>query len=481
MVSKASQINNIFIYLIPVVLGNLVPFVTLPIFTRILTKEDYGVLALSQAYAIFVTGIANFGLTAGYERNFFEHKNKIGAAGLLYSTIVFVISAFVFFGFVTFVFKSQFSKWIIGAPEHGWILFWAYCSTGVAGLKVYYLTYFKNTENAKSVVWYTLDETLIGVLLCLFFVAYLRIGVVGLIWGHLLASLIVFSILAFRFSHILPLCFDWKSLKESLKISLPLTPRIFFGVIGNQFDKYMIGLLNTVGGVGVYNIGQKVAYIVFSYMTAIDSVFSPQVYTRMFEMGEKGGESIGRYLTSFLYMSVSVALIICLFSEEVIGILTPQSYHGAIDIVILLAMLYASYFFGMQRQLIFVKKTHITSLLTLVRIGLNIGINIPFILKWGAIGAAWGTLTAGLISGAISFVVSQHFYRIQWEAGKVVAIYFVFFGSALLMLLLRYGDIHYELRLIVKGISLLIYLYLGMRLDVVTKQNWLLVKNTFIR
>lgn len=478
MISKEKQIKNTFIYLLPVIVGNLIPILTLPIFTRILTKEDYGVWALAQVYAIFVNGVANFGLTIGYERNFFERKETKNVAGLLYSTLMFVIVAFIVCGFFTYLFKNQLSRLIIGSSDHANILFWSYFTTGIVGLKIYYLTYFKNTENAKAVVWYTIDESLLGVLFSLFMVAYLRIGVIGLIWGQLLASCIIFSILSFRFIRFLPVSFDREALRDSLKISLPLTPRIFFGVIGNQFDKYMIGLLNTVGGVGVYNIGQKVANVVFTYMTAIQNVFSPQVYKRMFERGEDGGESVGRYLTPFLYVSISIGLLISLFSEEIISILTPKSYHGAIDIVAILSMLYGSYFFGKQPQLIFAKKTYITSILTAVSIGLNIMINIPFIYKWGAIGAAWGTLLAGLISGSISFIVSQRYYNIGWEYGKIASIFLIFFGCAATLILLRNIGISYGIRVVVKLVSLVGYLYLGMKLNILTKQNYLLVKKT---
>jgi len=51
----------------------------------------------------------------------------------------------------------------------------------------------------------------------------------------------------------------------------------------------------------------------------------------------------------------------------------------------------------------------------MVSIGSNIALNIPFIMKWGALGAAWATLLAGLISGSIYFLVSQHYYEIRWE------------------------------------------------------------------
>lgn len=477
MSSKEKQIKNASIYMLPVVIGNLLPLLTLPIFTRILTKEDYGVWALAQVYAIFVNGVANFGLTVGYERNFFEHKETKNIAGLLYSTILFVIIAFIICGFFTYLFKHQLSQWIIGSPDHANILFWSYCSTGIVGLKTYYLTYFKNTENAKAFAWYTIDESLLGVLFSLFMVVYLRIGVIGLVWGQLLASCIIFSILSFRFGRFLPVSFDWEALKDSLKLSWPLTPRIFFGIIGSQFDKYMIGLLNTVGGVGTYNIGQKVANIVFTFMTAIQNVFSPQVYKRMFDLGEEGGESIGRYLTPFLYISILIGLMVCLFSEEIISILTPKSYHGAIEIVMILSMLNGVYFFGKQPQLIYAKKTHLTSMLTVVSIGLNIVINIPFINTWGAIGAAWGTLLAGLISGAVSFFVSQRYYEIRWEYRKIGSIFLIFFGSAISVILLRNFGTPYGVRIIVKLVSLLGYLYLGMKLNILTKQNIILVKS----
>lgn len=477
LTSKEKQLRNAFTYMLPVAVGNLLPLLTLPIFTRILSKEDYGVWALAQVYAVFVNGVANFGLILGYERNFFEHKETKKMSGLLYSTLLFVTVTFFVFGVLTYLFKSQLSQWVIGSSDHAGILFWSYCAAGVVGLKAYYLTYFKNTENAKAFAWYTIDESVLGVLFSLVLVVYLRIGVIGMVWGPLLASFIVFSILSLRFVRFLPVSFDGEALRDSLKISWPLTPRIFFGIMGSQFDKYMIGMLNTVGGVGIYNIGQKVANVVFTFMTAIQNVFSPQVYKRMFEGGEEGGASVGRYLTPFLYISIFAGLMISLFSEEIITVLTPKSYHGAIEIVSILSMLYGSYFFGKQPQLIYAKKTHITSVLTLVGIGLNIAINIPFIYKWGAIGAAWGTLLAGLISVAISFNVSQRYYRIGWEYGKVASIFLIFFGSAITIILLRSYGVSYWLAVVVKLISVAGYLYLGMTLNILTKRNYLLVRN----
>lgn len=475
--SKDKQVRNMFVYLIPVAVGNLIPLLTFPILTRVLTKEDFGLWALAQIYALVVSGLANFGLTTGYDRNFFEHRDPKGGAQLLYSTLAFVISAFAAFLVLTFVFRVPFAKWIIGDGQYGDLLFWTFAATGTMSLKTYCLTYFKNREDAKPLIWYTIGESVLVAAFTLALVVYFRTGVLGLVWGQLLASTLIFSVLAVSFLRILPFSLNWPILKESLKLSVPLTPRIFFGVIGSQFDKYMIGLLSSIGGVGIYSIGQRVANIVFTFMTAIQNVFAPQVYQRMFDHGEQGRSAIGNYLTPFAYVSVAAALLIALFSEEAIFVLTPEPFWGATDVVIILSMFYGSLFFGKQPQLIFAKKTYITSFLTLVSIALNVAINIPFILTWGTIGAAWGTFTAGILSGIISFFISQHYYRIDWEYRRLSMIYGIFFLSSLMMLLLRHFEVDYLIRLASKGMILALYVYLGVKMNVLSAENLSLVRN----
>jgi len=476
--TKEQQIKNSFIYLLPIIISNLLPFITLPIFTRILTREDYGVLALAQVYAIFVTGLANFGMTVSYDRNYFQYRdNRVETAKLLYSTLLFVMLNFLFLAGLTYLFKGTLSKLIIGSAEHANIMFWAFCAQFFSSVSYYYLAYFKNSESAKKFVVYTITGSLIAIIISLYLVVYLRIGVIGIVYAQLCSGTLVFAILTYKFTNIFSITFSKPIFVESLKISYPLTPRIFLGVIGSQFDKYMIGLLASVGGVGIYSIGQKVAYVTFSYMTALENVYAPQVYKKMFDLGDKGGEAVGPYLTPFFYISILVALMISLFSQEVITILTPSSYHEAIDIVTVLSMLYGSYFFGKQPQLIFAKKTWMTSALTLVNITLNIAINIPFIIKWGAIGAAWATLTAGVISCSISFAISQHYYRIRWEYGNLAYIFLTFFGFSILIILLRDMNAAYSVLLGVKIIAVMIYVLIGVKIRVITMKNWMLVKD----
>jgi O-antigen/teichoic acid export membrane protein len=466
------------------VIGGILPFITLPIFTRILTKEDYGVLALAMVYAIFVNGFANFGMTAAYDRNYFQYReNRLEAAQLLYSCLLFVIVNFLCLASLTYIFKSALSNLIIGSSQHANILFWAFCGQFFTGVNYYYLTYYKNSESASEFVKYTITISLINLAISLFLVAYLRIGVIGIVYAQFLSGIVIFTVLTYKFTTFLKIAFSKKIFAESFRISYPLTPRIFLGVINTQFDKYMIGLFASVGGVGIYSIGQKFSSGIFIFMTAIQNVFSPQVYKRMFDLEESGGESIGKYLTPFAYVCIFPALLVSLFSEELISILTPPSFHGAINIVIVLAMYYGFLFFGklVGNQLIFVKKTHVTSVLTMISIVINVGLNIPFILKWGAIGAAWATFLAGLISGSISFSVSQHYYEIKWEYGRIATIFLIFFLTSVLVIVLRHAKVNYHFCLGLKLISIGIYTYIGIKIRVITKENFTLIKNMVMK
>ena len=473
MINKEKQIKNTLIYILPNLIGIFLPIVTLPIFTRVLTVDDYGVYALASIYAILLSGIVNFGLTVSYERNFFQYTDKKKSAKLLYSTLAFVLTGFLAATLFTYIFRKPIARVFIGSVKYDVLLFWVFLSTVIMSFKQYFLIYFKNIEAAKDSVIYTIDETFIGVVLSLFFVVYLKSGIIGLAWGQGLASIVILSFLIKRFLKNMPFCFSWKVLQDSLKISLPLTPRIFMGVVSTQLNKCILNLLNTAGGVGLFSIAQRIANGTFIFMTAIQNVFNPQVYKKMFSSELSAGKEIGKYLTPFVYFSIFVCLLVSLFSEEVVRLLTGPSFHSAAPLISILSMYYGFLFFGKitGMQLIYKKKTYITSILTIMDIGVGVAISILFIRKFGVIGAAWATFLGSIVTGSVAFIISQHYFHIYWEVKKIIAIYSVFCISSLLTLFIVSGSVGYSVCFVLKLLCVFVYMFLGVRLHILTSQN----------
>ncbi len=479
MSSKEQQIKNSFIYLLPIIFDNVAPFLTLPFFTRILTPQDYGVLALAQVYAIFANGFTNLGLIVSYDRNYFQyHHDRLKTAQLFFSTVLFVFLNSCLFGVLTYLLQDRLSHWVIREAHYGNLLLAAFAAQSFVSLRQYYLVYFRNDEKAKDYTRYYLIGTVATFFLSFYMVVFLRTGVIGLVYAELIASVFVCVLLQMKFMKMFPFSLNKSLLLEELKISFPLIPRIFFGVISTQFDKYMLGLLASLGGVGIFSFGQKISYVIFVYMTSLQNVFQPQMYKNMFESKETSGQTIGKYLTPFIYMSILIGLMIALFAEEIVFMLAPPAYYGAVDVIIVLSMYYGFLFFGkiVGAQFLFKKKTFLLSALSIVTIVLNIILNIPFILKWGAIGAAWATFWVGMITGVISFIAGQRYFKIDWEYPKVASIFLIFFASAVSMIVLRQMNSPYFIRLVFKMAAVGWYLYEGIRFHILSKENFLMLK-----
>jgi O-antigen/teichoic acid export membrane protein len=474
--TREQQVRNSVIYLLPVVVASAVPLLTLPIYTRLLSPQDFGAWALCLAYAMFLTGLANFGLTIGYERNFFEHTERDSQAKLLYSTLAFVLAAFVICTAFTWAFSERITAALTGSGEHAWLLVCTTAAHAVMSLKAYYLIYFRNTAQARAHVWYSVDELVAAAALGVLFIVAFDSGVIGIPLGQLIASMIVFAALTRRFARDLPFAFSRHLLKEELAVSYPLTPRILVGVAGNQADKYLLGLLGTLGGVGVYTVGQRLAHMVFTFMTALENVFNPQVYERMFKLGPDGGAAIGRYLTPFAYLSVLAALTLGLFAEEGILLLTPPEFHAAIPIAGILCLHYGIMFFGKLPQLVYAKRTGLISAVTVFGLVAHTGLNILFIRRWGALGAASGTLVAGILSVLLVAFLGQKFYPIRWQYGAIITMFGLLFAGVIGSVWLREAGFGYPVRLAVKLGTLGAYAAAGVALGIASRENAMMAR-----
>jgi O-antigen/teichoic acid export membrane protein len=455
------QVRDGLIYLLPVLVGGLVPLLTLPVLTRVLSPTDYGYWGLSTAYAMFASTVANCGSQIGYERNFFECSSREQHAELIYSTFGFVLGTYLLVGLLTWIFRRPLAAHLLDSVELAPLLVVTYLAVGMSSLKLYFLIYFKNTANATAYVWYTIDETVLTGLASVVLVAVLRVGVLGLALGSLLANSVVMLLLCLRFVQELRPRFRWAPLRGVLRISAPLIPRVFLGGFGNQLDKYLIGMLSSVSDVGLYTVGQRITSVLGSALNALQNVYVPRVYQRMFTLREEGAASIGRYLTPFAYASVGFALLVALFAEELITVLTPDSFRGALYVIGLLALYNAVTFFGRQPQLQYLKKTGLISVVSFGSLFANAASMYVGIRMAGAYGAAAGFLAGGTITGAVMLALGQHYFKIDYEWRRLAVLYALLVAAACSAMLLHAYGVPYPLRLAVKLGFVAAYVWTG--------------------
>jgi O-antigen/teichoic acid export membrane protein len=457
-----STIKRTTLYLLQIAISGILMLVLMPIISQYLAPSDFGQFVLAQVYASVTVGIANLGVLVGYERNFFIfEKSTEDSAKLISSAVVFVTFNLVILLVAVYIFQLEISSLILADNTPGDLLLIVFVGASASSLSQYYLTFLKNSGLAKSYAKYMIVNSVINFIIAIWLITQSSFGVMSLAYAWIISNLILLFSLFLTLRKKLPLSFDKKMLKGVLKISLPLTPRVFFGFMNTQLDKILLGLIGSSSLVGIYHMGQTFALTIFQFMTGLDRVFQPEIYRKLFSDGHiDNSYEINNYILPFFYISMFVALVVALFSREFVSLFFSNEYQGSIPIIIILSIYYGVLFFGKVTglQLIYAKKTNITTLLMFLGIMINVGLSIPFIINWGIIGAAWATTISGIFMAIISYFVAQKYVKIAWQWKIVLLIYAILLIAVMFSII----DYHFSLSLYTSLLlkSLLVFSYI---------------------
>lgn len=414
--------SNAIYYLLATLISNGVPFLILPFLTRALTPEEFGIVALGQAFGTLTAGLSFQGLNIFFERNFFEWEKRGREKHLLYTFFLYCLAAS-FLPILPFIFFPEFlSKLIFNNVSYAWVLVGFHLICSANNFRNLFMSYFRCRHDGKSFFWGQITPVFFINLLIVFWTVLNQGSLSSYVYSHLLMNILAVFALALV---VLPggSVFDRTFLKEALPVSLPLTPRIFIGTMSAHIDKYMLGVMGTLGAVGIYSVTQRFAFVVFIGLTTLGNMFTPVVYRKMFE-----GDSveirveIGRYLTPYFFVGVASTLVLCLFSQELLFVATSKDYHQSYPIIMLLGSYYLLLFFGKQNQLVFKKKSFTITFISFFSALVGAAFNYFFISKWGSLGAALATLLAGLIIEGTGFYLSQRAYCILFEYRKILGL-----------------------------------------------------------
>jgi O-antigen/teichoic acid export membrane protein len=440
-------------------------FISLPIITHYITPNDFGIIALSQLFATITFSVCNLGLPVAYERNYFVAEKSNLSSQLLHTIQIIVLLLVLIVGFFLWIFKNKISYLILDNPHLGVYIFLTFLATSISGLKNYFLIYFKNSYNSKMYAWVSIDETILSVFFLIFFLVYFKLGIYAIIYGQLLSGLIVFLFLIIKFSRKEKIKFDFSLIIDSLKISLPLVPKIFLSILERSSDKIILGYINSVSGVGLLGFANKFSNLNFTFLTSLENMFLPKIYELMFNSSneEEGGKLIGEMLMPYIFLSVCFSVVISFFSFEFIYIFSDSKFYEAANFISIIILLTSTYFFGKIPQLVFKKKTKIISNLGVLTFILNFILGLPMAIYFGTYGVVFSSLCSGLISLFTYLYYSQKYYKIYYNWNGVLFIFgILYFGT---ILVLSLNNLPYSFLLLIK-ITLITILFLyGLKMN----------------
>lgn len=395
------HMSHYFVAEILVMISGIISF---PIFTRILSKSEYGIMAIVTATLTLCNILASGGLRPSVVKFYGEYKYKEGNVDLLYSTL-FVSTCFFGVIFAILIFLAGYV--IPGAILSSQI---SQLFGFVAGLIFFnviiklVLSILKAEE--KTLLYGTIFvvNKYLGLGLSIVFVVFLSMRLQGIYSGLLLSDALFAIILMFYVAKRLKakiLKFSKDVFWEVFKYGVPLLLLNVSAFFNNMGDRYLIQLFLGSEKVAVYSVGYNMSsYVQALLLNTMTMAFWPIC---MNLWSQKGVEETEKFLKKVMLIYIVVACPIIFgtsaLGSELIVLMASSKYAGTHTLIpfIISGIMIGGLHLSVTAGLYIYKKTVLISLLLLFSATINIALNYLLIPKIGIIGAALATLVSNVI------------------------------------------------------------------------------------
>jgi O-antigen/teichoic acid export membrane protein len=388
-----------------------VGFFLIPIYTHAFSPAAFGVIDLLNTVARLALLTVALEIAQSVIR--FLPDTEAQTERVAYSSTALWFSAAVYglFVVVGWVGADFFSTLVLGESGQADVFRVALLMIWASG--IFILLQNQLRWQAKSTLYTLVSvvDTVISLGLTILFILVLQTGIIGVFWGQTI-GLVAGGILALYFTRQdFALTFDWAKLREMLRFSLPLVPSGVAVFVYLYIDRIIINALMTIGDVGIFGVGYRIASIVSLLMFGFQIAMMPLVYQHYREPSTP--RNLSRIFRYFVAGALLMTLGLSLFARELLTLLTTPAYYGAWVVVPLLVP--ATVLSGMAifaPGLSIAKRTGVVALINIGGAILNTVLNLALIPILGIQGAALATLlSTGAVFGVFLYF-SQKIYPV---------------------------------------------------------------------
>ena len=431
--------------------------ITTPIFTRLLSVEEYGKYGVFTSWEniinVFVSLNLCYGVYAQGLVKFDNDRKKFTSSmqALTFALLIFWSCSFLIF--------SDFFSQLLNLPKLYIImmllLIWFNSIFG------FWASEQRVDYKYKFLVIITVISSMLNPIISIIGIKYLKDKVLGRIMGGVLVGLLLYSWMFVYHLFKGKTFFSKKYWKYALLFNIPLIPHYLSQTILNVSDRIMINSMIGERETGIYNLAYSISLIMTLFNTALLQTISPWVYKKIKEKNIHKITNIG-YMTLCLIAFVNLLLI--MFAPEIIYIFAPKDYYDAIYIIPPVAMsVYFMFSYDLFAKFEFYyEKTDLISIATTTTAILNIILNYIFIRIYGYIAAGYTTLICYMLYSLFHYIFMKHICKkycnnVQPYNTKIYLIISSMFLSCgfMIQLLYRFSLIRYIIILIVIIIGLI--------------------------
>ena len=376
-------------FVVSSIVVKLAALITTPIFTRVLSKTEYGNVATFISWSSLLYAFCIMDLPSSTGRAKLDYPGKlreyIGSVQLLAAMITGVIIT------VAAFFLSKLTGFMeLDIPELLLLGAYMFFSPAITFRQLSYRYQYQYKQNI-AIAFYTTISSLALSLLLIFLLNGNRehFRIIGIVLPSVVLSL-VFWIQDLKKGRIRVNLEYWK---YGLAISVPLVLHKVAASVLTQSDRLFITKYQGSEYTALYTLVYSYSILITTITTAINDGWLPWFHDTFFE---KKYDQIRKNVKPLLILGAYIGLACVALAPEAILILGGKDYMDAIGCVtpIVVGVVCQYVYTHYVNIEIHMKKTYYVSLGTTIAAGTNIVLNWIFVPMYGFIAAAYTTLVS---------------------------------------------------------------------------------------
>lgn len=392
------------VYLFVSIVQKGLAFLTAPIFTRIMSSTDYGLVSVYNSLEQLIGTVAMFCLSAGcFDIGMQDYKTDRDT--FCYSLLILSNGITLALG-ALFFFLYPYIQAYLELPRSLFVVMFLTFLLSPA------FTFWTRRERFEYRYKYPAIVTLIGaVASSLLAVSFVLFSESDKVFAKVLGSFMPFGIIYVIFWIYVAkkARFTVKSeyMKFAFLFNLPLIPHYLSSYVLSSSDRLMINYLVGASQAAYYSLSYNITSVMLIIWAAINSSLVPYVLSKYETKDYKTvSDRVLPILTAFAVMCG----IVIAMAPEIIGILGTSEYKEAIYIVppVVGGVFFQALYYIFTNVLYYLKKPSIVMYASITSALVNIILNYVCIKKFGYIAAGYTTLICYMLQAIIDYVVAKH-------------------------------------------------------------------------
>jgi O-antigen/teichoic acid export membrane protein len=402
------------IYIFTNIINAAIPFFLMPILTRYLSPNDYGITAVFNVLIGVMLPFIGLNVNSVVVTRYFK-EDSINFAKFVSSCFVILFTTTIIMTIIITNFNMQIAK-LVDFPAN-WL--WVIVVTTFAQFTIsILLIILRSSIQPKTYALVQILQTIMNVTLSLLLIVILHFN-----WqGRIIAQTITvtfFSLISFIMLYKnkwLVWSYKKEYIIDALKFGIPLIPHALAGALMAASDRIIITKLIGLSEAGIYSVGVQIGMVIGILESSFNLAYSPWLFKKLSKITHETKIKIVKF--SYIYMMIMIIIAI-LFSLSIPFFLyyfIGEKFYGANIIILWISLGYA--FNGMYKIVVnyifFVEKTYILAWITFASAILHIVVTYYGVLYFGMVGAGYATTFTFFVSFIMTWILSEKVYPMPW-------------------------------------------------------------------